>query len=66
MGEILDLLRATHGDKRITLRTIQLWLESFNVGRTILADERRTDRPCSHSRESLIKQVEALLEEDAR
>ena len=65
LGEILDLLRATHGDKRITLRTIQLWLESFNVGRTILADK-RSDRPCSHSRESLIKQVEALLQKDAR
>ena len=65
-GEILDLLRATHGDQAITERTIRRWVEAFKAGRTVVADEKRIGRPRSSSRQRLVKLVESLLEEDAR
>ena len=64
--EIADLLLTTHGEKAMTLRTVQRWLESFKAGRTDLTDEKRTGRPRSPSRSRLTQDVKSLLEEDAR
>ena len=65
-AEIADLLLTTHGEKAMTLRTVQRWLESFKTVRTDLADEKRTGRPRSPSRSRLTQDVKSLLEEDAR
>ena len=65
-GEILDLLRAAHGDKAMTERTVRRWIEAYKEGRTTVSDEKRSSRPRSSSRQRLVKQVESLLEEDAR
>lgn len=65
-AEIADLLLTTHGEKAMTLRTVQRWLESFKAGRTDLTDEKRTGRPRSPSRSRLTQDVKSLLEEDAR
>ena len=65
-GEILDLLRAAHGDKAMTERTVRRWIEAYKEGRTTVSDEKRSGRPRSSSRQRLVKQVESLLEEDAR
>ena len=64
--EILELLRATHGEQAMSERTIRRWVEAFKDGRTNVSDEQRSGRPRSFSRQHLIKEVETLLEDDAR
>lgn len=44
---------------------IQRWIESFKTGRTNISDENREGRPTSFQRRNLIRQVEAVLQEDA-
>ena len=64
--EIVDLLMTTHGEKAMTLRTVQRWIESFKAGRTEVKDEKRAGRPRPLSRCRLTQKVVSLLEKDTR